>query len=762
MSANPSSKSVVVPHVDDLLKVLSQGGPYSAEMVLLEGLLDNMKEGVIIAGVQQEGFLLNSAARRMFGRSRVQALPMEKWPEYYGAYHMDGSTLFKAEELPLVRAIRGEGSDNVEMFLRTETIPQGVSILCAARTLKDEKGAIHGGVLFVEDISDLKREKVRTQRLADLVAQTPIGIIETTPDAVITGWNSCAEHIYGYKAQEIVGKHYSLLVPIFKIPVMEKQARQLREGRPVDDHESLRIRKDGRMITTWCAAAPLFDEGRRVRGFVLVTRDITGKTLPPVADQVSEAILLLTPEGRVTGWNTGAERIFGYPVAEAIGLDALALFPESVRESLRGLYAMGRMGQSVYDLDTQGLGKNGRRLYLTLSLTPSKNQEGAVTGLCVVIRDITDLKLAESRIAQWKSVVDSSREGVVWTDLEGRILYFNQVAERLYGYQEREVLGQPFSIFIPEGMPDDFSSILALVRKGQATHFEALRRSKGGNLFYISANLTPMRDAGGQVIGAAAYIRDMTETNQMKEALKRQEALLQQAQKMEVVGRLASGVAHDFNNILAAIRASSLLVGDSPLGEESRQALEELQGSVDRGVELTRLLLQFGGKQPSGAQRLDLNQFLSEEAKILQRLVTKFYPVETRLGEGVPRVEVDPVELRQVVMNLVVNAKDAMSMGGTIRLQTRRWESEGKAPDGSPFPPGPCAWLSVEDKGYGMDPETLKHIFEPFFTTKEEGKGTGLGLAIIYSVVHKYNGRIWVESEPGKGTTFHICFRAAP
>ena len=761
MGPEPLSEPFPLEKIEELLVSLRQGKTVSGESLLLKSLLEETPEAVILAGVDGRYLFLNAAAQALFSRTDMPRIPLPDWPKAYGLYHMDGATLFDHRDLPLVKALHGEKTDGVEIFQKNERFPQGLFLLVRGRPLRDHSGKVLGGVLFCQDITRLKTEQVRSQRLADLVAFAPVSIIETTPEARIVSWNGAAEAIYGYKPSEIVGRNYSMLVPLHKIPLMQVQIQQLMRGEPIHDYETARIHKDGHVIMTRCSASPLLGQDGRVRGFVLVTRDITGQVLPHMSENVPDGILMVSPDSRVIGWNPSAEKIFGYSKEQALGKPFPALFSKEVQEKVDYLLESSFAGNALSDYNTRALNKDGAVVEVSLSLSPCRDQEGKVVRVSVVLRDITELKLAESRISQWKSLVDSSTEGVARNDLEGRILYWNKGCERIFGYNEQEVLGKPWSVLVPVDRPEDFPMILQYIQEGRGTQYQAVRRRKDGKRIDVSVTLAPLQDREGRLTGASLYIQDVSERVRLKEVLRQQEQQVLQAQKMEVVGRLAGGVAHDFTNLLTAVHVNAQLLAQEKLGEEGHEALETIRNTVDRAVELTRQLMTFSRKQAIAPRVLDLNALVAEEARLLQRMVKEVL-LEVVAGEGVPPIEADPTEMRQLLMNLVLNARDAMSRGsGDVTFTTKPWMSEGKAPNESRLPPGPYAWLSVKDNGSGMDEETKKRIFEPFFTTKEEGKGTGLGLAIVYSVVTKRGGTVWVESEPGAGTTFHFLFPAA-
>ena len=762
MGPEPLSEDAPLAKIEELLVSLRQGKALSGESLLLKAVLEETPEAVVLAGMDGDHLFLNAAAQALFSRTEMPPVPLADWPKAYGTYHLDGTTLFDYRDLPLVKALHGEKTDGVEIFQKSDRFPQGLFLLVRGRPLRDPSGKLLGGVIFCQDITRLKREQVRAQRLADLVAFAPVSIIETSPEARIVSWNAAAEAIYGYKPSEIVGKNYSMLVPSHKIPLMLLQIQQLLRGESIHDYETARIHKDGHVIMTRCSASPLLEPDGKVRGFVLVTRDITGQVLPYLAEHVPDGILMVSPDSRVTGWNPSAEKIFGYPREQALGKPFPSLFAKEALAKVDHLLESAFLGSALSDYNTQALDKDGGAVEVSLSLSPCRDKDGKVVRVSVVLRDITELKLAESRISQWKSIVDSSTEGVARNDLEGHILYWNKGCERIFGYSEQEVLGKPWSVLVPVDRPEDFPLVLQHIREGRGAQYQAVRLRKDGKRIDVSVSLAPLQDREGRLAGASLYIQDVTERVRLKEALRQQEQQVLQSQKMEVVGRLAGGVAHDFTNLLTAVHVNAQLLAQEKLGEEGHEALESIRNTVDRAVELTRQLLTFSRKQVTAPRVLDLNALVVEEIRLLQRMV-KEVQLEFTAGEGVPPIEADPTEMRQVLMNLVLNARDAMPKGtGNVTFTTRLWMSEGKAPNESRLAPGPYAWLSAKDDGSGMDDETKKRIFEPFFTTKEEGKGTGLGLAIVYSVVTKRGGALWVESAPGAGTTFNFLFPATP
>ncbi|HVM32727.1 MAG TPA: PAS domain S-box protein, partial [bacterium] len=618
-----------------------------------------------------------------------------------------------------------------------------------------------GGMIFLTDITRENEQRVRAQRLADLVDFSPISIIETTPEARIVSWNAGAERVYGYKASEIIGQSYSRLVPLDKLPEVQNQVLKLLKGEPVLEHETVRVRKDRESIVTWCSASPLYDESHKVRGFALVTRDVTKRKMAPLSDVLPEAVLLTLPDGTITGWNAAATRIFGYAREAMLGKNVMALFPPEGQMDARALVERARFGESLFDYDAEGRSQSGQKLLLSMTLLPSRDAAGTLTNLTLVARDVTELKQAEERISQLTDLVDASQEAVVRDDLEGRILYWNKAAERIYGYSAQEVLGQPFSMLIPEEQAEDFKKVLGYIKDGRSIQYEGVRRRKDGTRINIRATLVPLRRSEGDICGASIFIADVTEQLHLRETLRKQEEMLRQVQKMEAMGRLASGVAHDFNNWLMVLKGNLYTLEKEILSAEGREAAQHMREVVKLASDLTRQLLLFGRGGSSRVQGIDLNEALMAGGPLLKPLLGPAFQLKMDLAASLPPVGGDPSEFQQIMMNLVVNARDAMPRGGAIEIRSGMLTPEIiQAFDLSVPGEDPWVYLQVRDQGEGMDAEVRRHLFEPFFTTKPEGKGTGLGLAQVYGLVGKYGGRIGLQSQKGAGTTFTLAFPA--
>ena len=340
---------------------------------------------------------------------------------------------------------------------------------------------------------------------------------------------------------------------------------------------------------------------------------------------------------------------------------------------------------------------------------------------------------------------------IIALDGKGNVRMWNGSAERVFGWSEREVLGRPAPL-VTIDTQDEHGTLRERVMRGEAfTGVEIRRQTREGKPVDVSLSAGPLRDAKGEISGVMAVLEDVTSRKEL-------EAQLRQSQKMDAIGQMAGGVAHDFNNMLAVITGySELLLGRDALDEPVRGYLYEINRAGDRAASLTRQLLAFSRRQVLEPKVLDLTEVVESTANMLRRLIGADIHLSTASDPALGRVKADPGQMEQILMNLAVNARDAMPEGGKLKMELRNVEltsdSLGRA---IPVDPGRYVLLAVTDTGSGMDQETQSHVFEPFFTTKEEGKGTGLGLATVYGIVKQSGGYIQVDSAPGRGTTFSI------
>ena len=491
---------------------------------------------------------------------------------------------------------------------------------------------------------------------------------------------------------------------------------------------------------------------------------------------VPDAILAVNSEGTILQVNPQAEALFGYSSDELVGQKIELLVPERHRQQhdqhRHDFARQPRVRRMGTGLELYGRRRNGSEFPVEIALSPVQTEQGTV--VLSAVRDITDRKEVEAALRKaheelslrsnrqlWEyrsrlaSIIDSSEDAIIGKDLDGIVTSWNRGAEHIYGYTADEMVGKFISTIAPKDRPDEVPEILKKIAKGERVeHYETTRITKDGRRLIVSISVSPMRDPSGAVIGASVVARNITEQ-------KRAEEQLRQSQKMEAVGRLAGGVAHDFNNVLGIITAcTELLRGRTD--PSTAEYIENIRTAAQRGASLTRQLLAFSRRQAIQPTIFDLNERLNEVAKLLRPLMGDDVELAIQRRSTSAVVETDPSQLDQIVLNLAVNARDAMPRGGKLILETAAADFDEHFVRQHPqVAPGKYVLLAVSDTGVGMDEATVSRIFEPFFTTKEAGKGTGLGLATVYGIVRQSGGYIWVYSEPGRGTTFKIYLPSA-
>jgi PAS domain S-box-containing protein len=359
---------------------------------------------------------------------------------------------------------------------------------------------------------------------------------------------------------------------------------------------------------------------------------------------------------------------------------------------------------------------------------------------------------AEEEHALLIRAVEQTGESIVITDADARILYVNPAFERISGYEAKAVLGKNPRIIKSGKQPAEFYADLWIkLTRGETWSGKFLNRSKSGRIYEEEATISPVRDASGKVVNFVSVKRDVSVERQLEEQLR-------QSQKMEAIGQLAGGVAHDFNNMLGVIIGySELLLERNDSDERSYKAAEEIRTAAERAAALTRQLLAFSRKQVLEPRLLDLNVVVTNLVKMLHRLIGESVELVILPGEGIGTVKADPGQVEQVILNLAVNARDAMPQGGRLVIETSNVAMGANDIDiDKSLEPGRYVLLTIADSGHGMPPEIRDRIFEPFFTTKEAGKGTGLGLSTVYGIIRQSGGYIFADSTPGRGTVFSI------
>jgi PAS domain S-box-containing protein len=474
-----------------------------------------------------------------------------------------------------------------------------------------------------------------------------------------------------------------------------------------------------------------------------------------ITEGTTDAVFVKDLQGRYLMINSAGAAFAGRNVDEILGKTDVDLFSPDVAEVVIEKDRQVLMQGVTETFEESGISNGVSRVYLSTK-GPYRDAHGEIIGLLGVARDITQRKRVEEEMRQSQQKLHIHFEhtplAVVEWDLDFRVAAWNPSAERIFGYSRQEALGQHARFIVPPQYREHVEQIWqALLKQAGGTRSTNDNITKGGRSISCEWYNTPLIDDSGRVLGVASLVQDVTERVALEERLR-------QSQKMEAVGRLAGGVAHDFNNLLTVILGYSQILADGlPQGSRLADNTAQIKSAADRAAGITRQLLAFSRKSVLSPRVINLNDVVLNLDSLLRRLIGEDIEVRTLPANDLGSVKADPSQIEQVLMNLALNARDAMPRGGTVTLETANVSLDATyAPDDQTVEPGRYVMLSVSDTGEGMAPETQARIFEPFYTTKEIGKGTGLGLSMVYGIVKQSGGYIWVYSEPGRGTTFKI------
>ena len=502
--------------------------------------------------------------------------------------------------------------------------------------------------------------------------------------------------------------------------------------------------------------------------FIIYVLDITGRKLAEAELRASEkqyrrlfeaakdGILILDAEtGRVIDANPFMTELTGYDRHDFLGRHLWEIGPFRDTDASKASFAKLQAQEYVRHDDLPLKTRDGRTV--EVEFVSNVYLVNAKRLIQCNIRDVTERKRAEGDLHMRERAIEAVSQGILITDPgkpDNPIVYVSQGFTSMTGYMSQEALGRPCRFLQGPGTdPAAVTTLREAVRDGRACAVELLNFRKDGTPFWNNLAISPVKDAAGRVTNFVGVQTDVTARRQL-------ESQFLQAQKMEAVGRLAGGIAHDFNNLLSVILSYAEMIGDDLKPDEPlRLDIQEIRTAALRATDLTRQLLAFSRQQVLETRVLSLNQVLAGMEKMVARLLGADIEVTLLPAAGLGHVRSDPGQVEQIIMNLAVNARDAMRHGGNLTIETANVElDEDYARIHHEVRPGSYVVMAVSDTGDGMDKETLARIFEPFFTTKDKGKGTGLGLATVFGIVKQSGGHIFVYSEPAKGSTFKIYF----
>ena len=627
---------------------------------------------------------------------------------------------------------------------------------------------LEGLVLDVSDRCE-DREAVRRSetRYRQLVENANSIILRRDMAGNITFFNEYAQNFFGYEQREILGRHMVGTI----LPETDGSGRDMRalvrdvaqDPAQYANHECESIRRNGEIVRIAWASKAILDDNGQVVEMLCVGNDVTGARRAEAARAAAESQFRALVEQSIVGiYATDGQRfvyanpkfaeILGYSQEELISsigpMDVAApeerdRVTDNIRQRLEGDVESLRYSARV-------IRKDGQAIRVEVHGTRAEFQGRRV--ILGIALDITERMRVEAERARLGMAVEQAVESIIIADADGTVQYVNPAFERTSGYSSAEAIGRSIRVVKTDKHDEAFyRKMWETLSRGEIWSGDFVRKRKDGTLYEEEVTMSPIRDPNGRVLDFVAVCRNVTEERQVAEQLR-------QSQKMEAIGRLAGGVSHDFNNLLTAIMG----YGDMALGamrpdDPVRGAIEEIQKAGQRAASLTRQLLVFSRRQVLEPKVVDLNAVIADMEKMLLHLIGEDIDLVVVADPAAGCVKADRGQLEQVVMNLAVNARDAIPRGGRLTIETADLHlDEPYTGDHAIVDPGQYVVLTVSDTGCGMDEATLSHVFEPFFTTKEQGKGTGLGLATVYGIVTQSGGQIGVHTEPDRGTSFKV------
>jgi PAS domain S-box-containing protein len=732
---------------------------------LLRVVADGTIDAVFVKDRDGRYLLFNEAAARFVG------LPVED------VLGKDDTALFDPESAGKVMARDRRVIETGEVETEVERLTAaGVTrtYWATKAPYRDSRGAVIGVIGISRDITEQKRAadalQASEERFRAFMDHSPAAAWVTDADGRIVYLSAAYRRLFLLPPGEAVGRSASELFPEHIAQTYCNNIREVaRSGRVLEANEP-GIRPDGTPgeFLVYKFPLPQADGGTLIGGVAVdvtdrkraeAERDTLLTQLRLQIERMPLAYLLTGADLRYTRWNHAAERMFGFAEAEVLGKHPFeVVVPPASQDFVAGVFDRLRAG----DMNAHGVSENitrDGRITCEWYNTPLMDEHGTFTGLLSLAQDITVRREAGEKLRLRDRAIQAVTQGIFITDAEPPdypIFYASPGFERMTGYTQEEVLGKNWRFL--QGKDTDPEAV-ALVRKavheGRPCTVELLEYRKDGSPFWNELSISPVLDAEGRLAHFIGVQTDVTERRLL-------EAQYHQAQKMEAVGQLAGGIAHDFNNLLTIINGySELVLSQMWPGDPNLELVAQIHRAGERSAALTRQLLVFSRKQVVAPRVLDLGAVVADAEKMLRRMIGEDVRLETKLGSRQVLVRADPGQLEQVLMNLTVNARDAMPRGGRLAIATAAVELDAdhtRVRVGARL--GPYALLTVSDTGGGMTPEVMARIWEPFYTTKGVGNGSGLGLAVVHGIVEQAGGFIVVESTPGVGTTFDIYLPA--
>jgi PAS domain S-box-containing protein len=741
------------------------------QKVLLEAALQNMSHGLCMFDAKGRIVLFNEHYRARMGLPAeflqgLSLLDLFKHRKATGDFPDDPEEFF-ANVLAGVRAGK----------LDTKILesPNGQILRVIERPM-----AGGGWVATLEDITEERKSAAAIREYAEreqlfiaAVESSNDAIVTETLDGVITGWNHAAEQLFGFTSQEAIGKSVDIIVPDELRDEARRFLAKIKNNEKVDHHETVRTTKDGPRIDVSLSVSSLKSQSGAIIGAVKVARDISAKKKAQEAlleseqmargiiDTSLDAFIQLDEVGTLLEWSPKAEAMFGWSCDEIVGRNIRDfVIPPENRATNAGRLADflegAQQGVPGRRYEAPSLRRDGQLIDTEVSITAlRRGGRYIVNGF---IRDITDRVQAEKDRDRNREFLDRIIENITLAILvkdarDFRYVLINRSAEQLWGLTREQVIGKTAREIFPRETADVIEENDRQLLKSKSNFFvgEHTLLSPDNSTRLVTSNRLAICDQKGEVQYILGVVEDVTDRRTVENQLR-------QAQKMEAIGNLTGGVAHDFNNLLTVIMGNLDLLREEVAGHPTaEQMIDTILQASERGADLTRYMLAFSRRQPLHAKPIEVNALVENAARMLSRTLGENIAIQAQTAAGPLTALVDASQLETALLNIALNARDAMPDGGLLTIHTRIAElDEDYAALHQGVKAGAYAAIEIADSGTGIAPDLLERIFEPFFTTKPAGKGTGLGLSMVYGFMKQSGGHVSAYSEVGHGTVFKL------
>jgi PAS domain S-box-containing protein len=610
--------------------------------------------------------------------------------------------------------------------------------------------------------------EVDRAKLAAIVESSGDAIIGKSLDGKITSWNTGAERLFGYPASEMIGQPVARIIPHDAQDQEADILRRVRRGECVKYYEAVRTAKDGRSVDVSLTISPVLDAAGTIIGASTIARDITERKraeealrreealFADLANTIPDHIYFKDRQSRFIRINGAMARSFELrDAAEAVGKTDSEMFSEEhARQAYADEQRIMETGVPMIGVEEKETWPDGHVTWVSTTKMPLRDAQGSITGIVGISRDITERKLADAQLREQNEILSNSHEGVMIVNLANEVSLWNRGAEEIFGWTAADALGRLPELVLGVEDLDTVAALRAAAERDGFWNGEIRMKDRKGRNLIVDTRITLVRDEAGLPRARLNFLADITEKKLLEEKFLH-------SQRLETIGMLAAGIAHDLNNVLAPIMFAEPLLRGSLSTPRDLKILDTLKQCGARGVGLVRQILGFAHSTAGELQPTQVKHIARDIISVVEETFPKSIELQQTVPSGLWSVKGNATQIHQVLLNLCVNARDAMPLGGTLRITAANRRLD--AAEAGAIPGGrPGAWivLEVADTGTGIPPEVLEHIWTPFFTTKGIGKGTGLGLSTVRGIVANHNGFVELQTEVGRGTTFRVFLPA--